>query len=506
MVKNKNELKIGVLLNYLTILLTGIVGILLTPFIISNLGDSEYGLYALMGALIGYLTVLDFGLNNTIIRYISKYRVEGNKAKEEEFLGSIFLIYFFISLTIIAIGSIFYINIESIFSKSLNPSELEKAKIMFLILIFNLSLTLPGGAFTAISIGYEKFIFPKLSNIIKYIIRAISLIVILINGADAVDIVILDTIMNISLILVNAFFVLKVLKVKIKFNKLNKTIYKDIFTYSTWIFISIIAQQFQWNIANLTLGIFTDTKTVAIYAICLILVGLYGAFGSSISSLLLPKATKLVYTGSTNLILTKEMINISKINTTILLFIFGNFLLFGKEFIMLWVGENYINSWLPAIMMMGVMTLSFSQIFGYSIIEAKKKIKFRAISNLILLIIGVIVGTVLIKDYSIIGMVLGVSASIFIFQVFMSIYYHKIIGLNMYDFYKSFFKNIFIFSLLFFFILLIDYNTQITWLNLISKVSLFTIAYLIVVYILILNINEKELVKKMLIKLKTRIR
>ncbi|MEG1426315.1 MAG: ABC transporter ATP-binding protein, partial [Oscillospiraceae bacterium] len=54
-------------------------------------------------------------------------------------------------------------------SSQLSKEELEKAKLMMIILIFNLAITLPGGAFTAISNAYEKFVFPRSISIIKYI-------------------------------------------------------------------------------------------------------------------------------------------------------------------------------------------------------------------------------------------------------------------------------------------------------------------------------------------------
>ncbi|MCD7900826.1 MAG: oligosaccharide flippase family protein [Bacteroides sp.] len=90
------EIKKGIILSYALIILTNITGLFLTPYIIKNLGDSQYGLYSLLGALIAYLSIFDLGLNNTIVRYVSKYRAEKNKVVEENFLATIMYIYYFI--------------------------------------------------------------------------------------------------------------------------------------------------------------------------------------------------------------------------------------------------------------------------------------------------------------------------------------------------------------------------------------------------------------------------
>ena len=95
-----SQLKKGALLSYLTLMLTNIIGLILTPYIIKNLGDSEYGLYILIGGIIGYLTILDLGLNNAIVRYVSIYRAKNDKQGEEVFLGITMFIYFVISLCV----------------------------------------------------------------------------------------------------------------------------------------------------------------------------------------------------------------------------------------------------------------------------------------------------------------------------------------------------------------------------------------------------------------------
>ena len=47
-----SQIKKGAALNYVTILLTNVIGIVMTPFILSHLGKSEYGIYITVGALV----------------------------------------------------------------------------------------------------------------------------------------------------------------------------------------------------------------------------------------------------------------------------------------------------------------------------------------------------------------------------------------------------------------------------------------------------------------------
>ena len=64
-----NERKIGILLSYLNIALHAIVGFLYVPILLHYIGKSEYGLYQLIGSLIAYFSIMDFGLTAAVTRF-----------------------------------------------------------------------------------------------------------------------------------------------------------------------------------------------------------------------------------------------------------------------------------------------------------------------------------------------------------------------------------------------------------------------------------------------------
>lgn len=61
-----NQLKAGAALNYVSIILNMVVGLIYTLFMLRMLGLSEYGLYSLAASIIAYLAVLDLGFDNAI--------------------------------------------------------------------------------------------------------------------------------------------------------------------------------------------------------------------------------------------------------------------------------------------------------------------------------------------------------------------------------------------------------------------------------------------------------
>lgn len=155
----KNQLKVGAILSYINILAGLVVGLGYTPIMIRLLGQSEFGLYSLIGSLVAYLSVLDMGLGNTIVRYVAKNRAIGDKKSESELNGLFLVIYSIIGLITLLVGSILYFNVDNMFGMTLSTDQIERAKIMMILLIFNIAISFPLSVFASLMQAYERFIF-----------------------------------------------------------------------------------------------------------------------------------------------------------------------------------------------------------------------------------------------------------------------------------------------------------------------------------------------------------
>ena len=72
------QIKFGALISYFAIAFNIIAGLIYTPWMVSQIGKSDYGLYTLANSLIT-LFLVDFGLGQAVSRYVSKYRAEGDE-------------------------------------------------------------------------------------------------------------------------------------------------------------------------------------------------------------------------------------------------------------------------------------------------------------------------------------------------------------------------------------------------------------------------------------------
>ena len=122
--KKVNELRAGVILSYINLAIGTIIPLVYTPVMLRVLGQAEYGLYSLSNSVIGYLSLLSFGLGSTIVRYVSKYRAENNKKMEEKTIGLFIILYVILALLVLICGTVIYNNIALFFGNGLTSSEI----------------------------------------------------------------------------------------------------------------------------------------------------------------------------------------------------------------------------------------------------------------------------------------------------------------------------------------------------------------------------------------------
>ena len=74
MKQEKSQLKIGIILNYVNMILGNLIPIFYTPVMLRLLGQSEYGLYKLSGSVTSYLGLISLGIGSAMTRYLIKVR------------------------------------------------------------------------------------------------------------------------------------------------------------------------------------------------------------------------------------------------------------------------------------------------------------------------------------------------------------------------------------------------------------------------------------------------
>lgn len=495
---NSSELKKGAFLSYVILFLNGIIGLIYTPYLLFKLGQNEFGLFSLVSSIVAYLTIFDFGFGNAIIRYTAKFRAEKKINEQYSMFGLFFTIYSIIGVIVLVLGIIFYINIDYFFKNTMDNEEIEKAGILILIMIFNLSITFPFSIFGSIISGYEKYVFQKIIQIIRIILNTFLMIVLLEYGYKSIPLVICISFFNIFSLFVNWWYCIYKLNIKFHFKNFKLAFFKEISLYSFYIFLNVIMDKVYWGSGQFILASLIGTSAVAIFALAIQLQQMYMSFSTAITGVFLPKVTTLVTIENSEKQISDLFIKTGRIQFIVMSFILTGFILFGKQFIYLWAGESYGDVYTISLIFFIPLTVPLIQNMGITILQARNQMKFRSVLYIIIALLSLFFQIPLAKKYGSIGVAIAISFALTVGQILiMNIYYYKKQNIDIPSFWKEIGKMSIIPALIgigtYY---LFNHFDIVSVLDFIIAIFVFTFIYYSCFWFFSMNKYEKELLKK----------
>ena len=498
----KSQIKAGAVLSYISFGFANLIGLVYTPFMLRMMGQEEYGLYSLVASVISYLTVLDFGFGNAIVRYTSKYKAEGRERELPEMYGMFTGLYCMMGLIATVIGLLILFNVDSLFGQSMTLEELGKIRIMMCLMVFNLAFTFAMSIWRSIPVAYERFVFTNGLNLIRMLLNPIIMVVLLLLGYKAIALVILITGLNIATLLIDYLYCKRSLCVSIKFGKVPLPFLKEVFVYSFWIFLGVVVERLYWSTGQFVLGMYVGSAAVGIFAVAVQLAVFFSGIGSAIPSVLLPRMTKISFSENSERITSDFFINVTRIQYVILLLAVILFAVFGRDFVVLWAGDGYQDVFIMAWLFMVVQLLPCAEAAGPIVAQARNEVRPYALIRLISSAAGLVLSMFLSKLYGYFGCTIGISSALLVQTVILNIYYVKYLHLDI----ARLAKEIFTISWAPVLVGLIGYflfhNNSIPnlWL-LVFKGAVFGLLLIIVCWFLSLNDYERDLISRPLKRL-----
>ena len=475
-----NQLKTGAILNYVVLGLNALVGLAYTPFMLRMLGKSEYGLFALAASVIAYLSMLDLGFGNAVIRYTAKFRAEGKTEEQYYMFGMFTMLYSVLGFIVLFAGVLLYQHLDCIFGQSLTVAELEKARVIVLLMVFNLAVTFPLSIYGAIISAYENFIFLRVVQIARILLNTAVMIILLSYGYKAIAMVVVQTAFNIITLFLNVVYCRR----------------KEISIYSFWIFLNTIMDRIYWSTGQFVLGAMVGTVAVAVFAVAIQLQGMYMMFSTAIVGVFLPRVTAMVTKNNDKKELSDLFIRTGRVQYVVMAFILSGFIVFGKYFIRFWAGDGYGDAYTIALLFLVPLTIPLIQNLGITILQARNQMRFRSEVYVIIALISLGFQIPLAKYYGGIGCAMAIAGALTLGQIIvMNIYYYKKQGLDIIGFWKEIIQmSIVPFLLCTAAICVLHFYPILTFKNMCLGILIFTALYLPLFMKLSMNRYERNLV------------
>ena len=505
----KNQLKLGIILNYLNIGLGNLIPIFYTPIMLNLLGQSEYGLYKLSSSVTSYLSLISMGIGAAVTRYLIKAREEEGKESEEKVLGLFVIIFQIIAVVAFVVGLILTLCLPFIYGNALNQEDLWRMRLLVFLMVCNTSLTFSVSPFVALVTSHEKFVFNQSMNIMSTCVVPIVNIVVLFFGFMSIGMAVSALVVNLIIQIAYLVYVRKGMKMRSRFKGMPTHLLKEILIFSFWIFVANIVAQLYNATDTVMIGAVPalGTNAVAVYNIGAVFNNIVFSLAVGLSSLLTPKTNKMVFTGATNTELTDLCIKVGRIQSYIISLVITGFIAFGQPFLFYYAGPEYGDSYWVAVLMMIPNLIPLVQSVCLAIIVAQNKHRFRSLVYLGIAIANVIGTWFLMQtELGIIGAALMTGIALIVGQGFvMNWYYNKKTGLEIGRFWKNIVKTFVIPVAMCIITVVISRFIDFYYIPiLLVGIVIYTLVFIILNWFIVMNNYEKELVLKPIAKIVNR--
>jgi O-antigen/teichoic acid export membrane protein len=398
-----NQRAYGALLSYASIFINMGIALAFTPFLVSHLGKNEFGLFNIVGSFAAYLIVLDMGMNDSVIRYLLQHKAEGDKKVEKNFLANTFVFYTFLASLVALLGGWLYISMGSLFSNALSSSEIESLKTMTLIIVASAIVTVISNPVGAYITSRQRFVFLTLTTIVLRIMTTIVLVMFLYLGYKAVMVVAVTALMSVGFLVVKIFYAYKNLGMRVKLYDFDMTQIKKLLKYSAPIFIVVLTEIIYWKLDNILLGNMIGAAVVAVYAIGMMFHKYFMSFSTAISKVMMPKIILKLDAGADAFEMEKILTAISRIQAMVIMLILTGIILYGKAFILLWLGSEYIDAYYVMLLTLIPYSLELMGNVRNIFLQVNHLYWYRAIVIFVIAIVNVVITIYAIKMWGMIG-------------------------------------------------------------------------------------------------------
>jgi O-antigen/teichoic acid export membrane protein len=388
---------------------------------------------------------MDFGVRESVVRFVSKYNAKGYKYKSNTVINAAIMMYsIFGAITLIIIVGL---AVAFPFIFNISDEDITLSRVLVVITGLTISQTFVFNVFRGVIMALQRYdIFYKIS-IITQLVRVVLIVTFLSKGYGILSLAIIQFFTSLGSSFVMYLSSKKVMEkndiyYKLQLISLARFVAygKKLFNYSFFVLINNLSQKAMFASAAVIIGIFLPAAQVTFFAIAGNLIEYLRKLSRVTSQIFNPLASELEAKNDYER-LKVLLIDSSKLSLLTGLPICIVYIIAGADFIGLWMGEEYSKLSGSVLIVLSVSQITSLPHHAISnILYGISKHHITAYLRVFEAIANVTISVILVQSIGIIGVAYGTAIPHILVTTFiLPVVISKIIGLNVFEYlYKSY--------------------------------------------------------------------
>ena len=315
------------------------ISFFMAPFIVHKLGDSAYGIWALMLQLTGYMGVVDVGLRSALVRFVSRLRAQNDQEGLNLLLSSTLQLYSVFAVLCLSGGAI--LGFFALPHLHVPPNLLLTARNTLLLASVILASDFVFASFQGTLAGLSRWDLRNLVSTGVLILRAMLIVVVLRRGYGLVALALVQLFASFTGHIMEVFLVHRLLPgLRISFVMLQKKFLQPIFSHSAYSMLIGLGVGINYEVDSIVIAAFLPVREITFYVIGFNLIKYLRDLINASSMIVAPLASHLDAQGHSQGV--GELLTRGSKYTLLLSYLgCAALLCLGTDFIRLWMGDSY---------------------------------------------------------------------------------------------------------------------------------------------------------------------
>jgi O-antigen/teichoic acid export membrane protein len=338
--------------NWAGIVVGAIFAFVLAPLTVRTLGNAHYGIWTLLMQLTGYLWLFDFGVRESVIKYVSQYHAADERDRIVSTVRTAVSLYTVVSLATLAASVGLALALPYLFN--IPGADVTTARVTALLVGATVAQSFVFNVFVGVVMGLQKFYLIARLGIVFTVGRGVVMYALLTAGFGILTLAFVQFATSVLWNLVVYRMARRELPyLTVRLVRPTRDEAMKLVNYGKYVLVSNIGDKLVFATDSIVIGIYMPIATLTYYAIGATLIEQLRTFVTSMASILNPLSSSLDARQETHTV-SRVVLTGAKAAMLLGVPLCVGFVLVGHRFISLWMGPQYAGPASAVLMVLAV--------------------------------------------------------------------------------------------------------------------------------------------------------
>ena len=251
---------------YLNTIASAVIALVMTPVLATGLGKHDYGIWLVVGSMILYLELLEFGFGTATIKYVAEFEALEDRDRLRSAITTSFWVLALPGLIAFALGLL----AAALFPYLLDIREGAEtgARLLVVMLAANMAISIPGDTFGGALIGLQRYDLQNATLLVVAVAQAIGWAIVIGAGGGLVAL----GLVTVSLSLLGQLWRYLLIRrlvpgVTMSRRHFDRSMFRGFARLSFWYALGEVAHVVIFRIDTIVVGVVVNIQAAAVYGV-----------------------------------------------------------------------------------------------------------------------------------------------------------------------------------------------------------------------------------------------